>query len=131
VNATGYATAKKFELQEAQLKTKLKEWKMLDKFDILDFQWVGRPQANPTCQLASTSYLRVFAQAVEKDVVGKLLPAWATNTMQHFSGSCGRDILDGCMLTIDRFPQLAGSADGISEAIHRILSRNHRAERPR
>lgn len=39
VNATGYATAKKFALQEAQLRHKLKEWGVLHKFDILDFQW--------------------------------------------------------------------------------------------
>lgn len=86
VNATGYATAKKYELHEAQLKNRLKEWNMLDKFDVLDFQWVGRPQPNPTCQLASTTYLRIFAQAVEKDVIGKMMAAWATNVMQHFSG---------------------------------------------
>jgi hypothetical protein len=86
INATGTATARKFELQEAQLTAKLKEWALLDKFDVLDFQWVGRPQSNPTCQLASTTYLRIFAQAVEKEVIGKLLAAWAFNSMQHFSG---------------------------------------------
>jgi hypothetical protein len=86
INATGYASGKKFALQEAQLRSKLKEWGVLDKFDILDFQWVGRPEPNPSCQLASTSYLRVFAQAQDPKVAGKLLPAWATNAMQHFAG---------------------------------------------
>ena len=86
LNATGYATKKKFELQEAQLRSKLKEWGVLDQFDILDFQWTGRPEANPSCQLASTTYLRVFAQAKDQKVIGKLLPAWATNAMQHYSG---------------------------------------------
>ncbi|KAF2169346.1 hypothetical protein M409DRAFT_65040 [Zasmidium cellare ATCC 36951] len=93
LNASGYATAKKFALQEAQLKTKLKDWGVLDKFDILDFQWVGRPESNPSCQLASTTYLRVFAQAQDKDVVAKVLPAWATNSMQHFAGfHCSLDL---------------------------------------
>lgn len=86
LNATGYATQKKFELQEAQLRRKLKEWAVLDKFDLLDFQWVGRPASNPQSQLASTTYLRIFAQSRERDVVAKVLPAWAYNAMQHFAG---------------------------------------------
>lgn len=91
VNATGYATAKKFELQEAQLRSKLKELGVLDKFDILDFQHVGRPEPNPSSQLASTSYLRIFAQAKDKSVAGRLLFAWATNVMQV--RSIRRDLL--------------------------------------
>lgn len=59
---------------------------MLDKFDILDFQWVGRPEADPSSQLASTSYLRVFAQARGRDVVARLMPTWGSMAMQHFSG---------------------------------------------
>ncbi|KAK3714504.1 hypothetical protein LTR37_007810 [Vermiconidia calcicola] len=86
LNATGYATAKKFALQEAQLRRQLKVWNLYDKFDILDFQWVGRPEPNPSCQLASTTYLRIFAQGKDKAALGKLAPAWATNAMQHFSG---------------------------------------------
>ncbi|KXT01933.1 hypothetical protein AC578_2545 [Pseudocercospora eumusae] len=86
LNASGYATAKKFALLEAQITAKLKEWGVLHKFDILDFQWVGRPEENPSCQLASTTYLRVFAQAQDRDVVAKVLPAYATNAMQHFAG---------------------------------------------
>ena len=31
LNATGYATRKKFELQEAQLRSKLRDWDVLDK----------------------------------------------------------------------------------------------------
>lgn len=88
VNATGYATAKKFKLHEAQVRGKLKDWGFLDKFDILDFQWTGRPESNPSCQLASTTYLRIFAQAQEKDVVAKLLPAWGWNTMVSWILDC-------------------------------------------
>lgn len=86
LNATGYATAKKYALQEAQLRAKLKEWGVLDKFDILDFQYVGRPEPNPSSQLASTTCLRVFAQSRDKAAVARLFPAWATNAMQHYSG---------------------------------------------
>ncbi|KAI5358187.1 Putative acyclic terpene utilization [Septoria linicola] len=85
-NATGYATAKKFALLEAQIKDKLQEWKQLEKLDVLDFQWVGRPESNPSCQLASTTYLRVFAQAQDKNDVAKVFGAFAMNTMQHFAG---------------------------------------------
>ena len=86
INATGYATSKKFALQEGQLRSKLKDFGVLDKFDILDFQHVGRPETDPSSQLSSTSYLRIFAQARERDVIAKLMPAWGWNAMQHFSG---------------------------------------------
>ncbi|KAK3651503.1 hypothetical protein LTR56_005645 [Elasticomyces elasticus] len=86
INASGYATKKKYELQEAQLRRMLKLLGVIDKFDILDFQYIGRPEANPSCQLASTTYLRIFAQATEEDVIAKVLPAWAYNTMQHYAG---------------------------------------------
>ncbi|PPJ54771.1 hypothetical protein CBER1_04059 [Cercospora berteroae] len=86
VNATGYATAKKWALFEAQVRTKLQDWNVLDKFDVLDFQWVGRPEENPSCQLASTTYMRVFAQAQDKEVLTKLPGAFAVNAMQHFAG---------------------------------------------
>ena len=85
-NATGYATAKKWALLEAQMRAKLTEWAVIDRLDVLDFQWVGRPEENPSCQLASTTYMRVFAQAQDKDAVAKVLPAFAINSMQHFAG---------------------------------------------
>ena len=97
VCASGYATRKKFELQEAQLKSRLKSFGVLDEFDVLDFQWVGRPETNPSCQvcaspvnhiwmltwpqLASTTYLRMFAQSTKKEVVDKILSAFAYNLM--------------------------------------------------
>jgi hypothetical protein len=37
INATGYAIDKKYDLMEAQLKDKLKEWNILDKFQTLEF----------------------------------------------------------------------------------------------
>jgi hypothetical protein len=41
INATGYNTEKKYELQEAQIRYKLKADGLLDKFDILEFQRYG------------------------------------------------------------------------------------------
>jgi hypothetical protein len=38
LNATGYATAEKFKLHEAQIRFRLKEEKQLEKFQIIDFQ---------------------------------------------------------------------------------------------
>ncbi|KAK4503403.1 hypothetical protein PRZ48_004318 [Zasmidium cellare] len=118
LNASGYATAKKFALQEAQLKTKLKDWGVLDKFDILDFQWVGRPESNPSCQLASTTYLRVFAQAQDKDVVAKVFPAWATNSMQHFAGfHCSLDLRTAAPKPFLAFYPAILEQDSLDEAV--------------
>ncbi|EME46191.1 hypothetical protein DOTSEDRAFT_42739 [Dothistroma septosporum NZE10] len=85
-NATGYNSALKFQLLEAQHRKKLTDWGTISEFDILDYQWVGRPASNPSSQLASTTYLRIFAQAQSKDTISKVLPAFATNSMQHFAG---------------------------------------------
>lgn len=86
INATGYATAKKYELQEAQLRSKLQEWGLLEQFDVLDFQRIGVPAENPQCQLESTTSLRIFAQAKDAATVGKLAQAWMYNGMAHFAG---------------------------------------------
>lgn len=88
VNATGYATAKKYDLVEAQVKDKLQEWKILDKFQKLEFQRVGIPDPNPKSQLACTSYLRIFVQAAEQTTIYMLLKAFMFNGMQHFAGCC-------------------------------------------
>lgn len=130
LNATGYATAKKFALQEAQLKTKLKDWDVLDKFDILDFQWVGRPALNPGCQLASTTYLRIFAQAQEKDVVAKVLPAWATNSMQHFAGfHCSLDFRTATPKPFLAFYPALLEQNSLDEAVFLIGADNSQTQR--
>lgn len=86
LNATGYATHHKWDIQEAQLRAKLDEWGVTDKLDVLDFQRVGVPMENPDSQLASTTYLRIFAQASDVDVLGKVPEAWMLNGMAHFAG---------------------------------------------
>lgn len=87
MNATGYATSKKFDLMEAQLTSKLEEWGVLKNFDVLDFQRAGIPEPNPRCQMASTTYLRIFAQAQEQATLGKLMGAFAYNGMAHYAGA--------------------------------------------
>jgi hypothetical protein len=86
INATGYATARKYKLQEAQIRSKLQEWGLLEQFDVLDFQRIGVPAENPRSQLESTTSLRIFAQAKDATTVGKLAQAWTYNFMAHFAG---------------------------------------------
>ncbi|PGH11599.1 hypothetical protein AJ80_07069 [Polytolypa hystricis UAMH7299] len=81
----GYPPPPTTKLAEAQIRSKLEEWGVLDQFEILDFQRVGVPQTNPRSQLESTVYLRVFAQAAEAATLGKLAAAHGYNSMAHFS----------------------------------------------
>lgn len=76
MNINGLASEKKVNMFKAQLCHTLNRSGALSKFDVLDFQWVGRPESNPSSQLASTSYLRVFAQARDETTIEQLIPAW-------------------------------------------------------
>lgn len=76
VNATGYATKHKYDLQEAQLRTQLKEWGLMKDIDLLEFQRVGVPQENPRSQLAATTYLRIFVQAQSAETVRRVHQAF-------------------------------------------------------
>ncbi|TVY52574.1 hypothetical protein LCER1_G007154 [Lachnellula cervina] len=87
MNATGYATEKKYDLFEAQIKHSLKNWGVLDKFDILECFRAGVPQPNANFQMAATTYMRVFVQAVEKMTLFMFLKACGHNGMQHFAGA--------------------------------------------
>jgi hypothetical protein len=86
INATGVNTKKKYALQEAQVRSKLAEWGVLEDFDVLEFQALGVPEENPGSQLASTTTLRMFAQARRAETVGMLQKAWVYNGMAHFAG---------------------------------------------
>ncbi|KIX08077.1 uncharacterized protein Z518_02732 [Rhinocladiella mackenziei CBS 650.93] len=86
VNATGYATAEKWRLFEAQLRYALEQKDLADKFQMLDFQVLGTPEANPGSQFASTTYCRVFVQADAEAPIYGLLKSWSEIGMQHFSG---------------------------------------------
>lgn len=89
MNACGYAMDHKWDVQEAQVKSKLDEWGLLDKLDVLDFQRIGTPQENPVSQLASTTYMRIFAQAKDKSVCRAVAGAWNFVFMSHFPGKFG------------------------------------------
>lgn len=86
VNASGYATPHKWDVQEAQVRAKLREWRALDELDVLDFQRVGVPMENPDCQLAATTYMRIFVQAKGEDSIRKVAAAWSFTFMTHFPG---------------------------------------------
>lgn len=86
ISATGYATSHKYDLQEAQIRSKLEEWGDLDKLDVLDFQRIGVPEENSHCQLASTTELRIFMQVKEAATIGKAVQAWMWHGMSHFAG---------------------------------------------
>lgn len=85
-NATGYATAEKYRLLEAQFRNQLKVHGLSDQFQLLDFQRLGVPEANPRSQHASTTYLRLFSQADTQETLVGLLQCFQEIAMQHYSG---------------------------------------------
>ncbi|MCJ1376996.1 hypothetical protein MMC17_000086 [Xylographa soralifera] len=86
MNATGSATERKYQLQEAQVRTKLKQLGVSEDFETLEFQRCGIPEPDPQTQLASTTYLRIFAQAKEQATLGQLIKVITYFFMQHYSG---------------------------------------------
>ena len=87
INATGPAISKKWDLQEAQLRSRLEEWGVTKDIDLFEFQRVGVAQQNPKSQLSATAYLRIFVQAPKAETIRKVLEAWLYNAMQHFPGT--------------------------------------------
>lgn len=93
LNASGYATDHKWDVQEAQVRERLRAWHALDDLEVLDFQRVGVPMEDPDCQLASTTYMRIFAQARQAESVRKVAAAWNYTFMTHFPGMhCSLDL---------------------------------------
>ncbi|TPX11477.1 uncharacterized protein E0L32_007896 [Thyridium curvatum] len=86
LNATGYATAEKWAIYEKQIRFGLQKSCVLDDFSCLEFQVVGVNEANPKSQLRSTTYCRIFAQAVSEKPLNMLLKTIQEYGMQHFSG---------------------------------------------
>lgn len=86
-NATGYATAEKWKLFEAQIRYFLKLRGYTDKnFQLLDFQVLGVPAHDPWTQFSSTTYSRIFAQAESEEPLRMLFRAVSDHGQQHFSG---------------------------------------------
>lgn len=87
LNASGYATDHKWDIQEEQVRERLRKQNQLDQLDVLEFQRVGVPMENPDCQLASTTYMRIFSQAKKVEWVMNVAAAWTYMFMAHFPGS--------------------------------------------
>ncbi|PNP76201.1 hypothetical protein FNYG_10490 [Fusarium nygamai] len=86
INATGLNTSLKYDLQELQIRNKLKEWGVLESLDVLEFQRLGSPVENPRSQNASTTSLRIFVQSRQSEDVQKVFHAYVYTSMQHFPG---------------------------------------------
>jgi hypothetical protein len=69
------------------IKFGLKRLGILDKFDVLEFQRLGVPEADPRSQLRSTTYCRVFAEASDPNINLGLASLLGEFAMQHYSGS--------------------------------------------
>ncbi|KAF5632071.1 DUF1446 domain protein [Fusarium sp. NRRL 52700] len=87
LQAVGYATPKKWELAEAQLRNQLQKEDLLKDIDLLEFQQVGVPEENPKSQLRATTFLRIFVQAAQAATIKKVWEAWMYNLIQHFAGA--------------------------------------------
>ncbi|KNG80798.1 hypothetical protein ANOM_010317 [Aspergillus nomiae NRRL 13137] len=84
-NATGYATARKWDLLEKQLRHFLPESAAND-LETLEFQRVGVPDPNPSSQLKSTTYMRIFIAARTAQAVTTVAKAMRHISLKHFSG---------------------------------------------
>ncbi|KAK6386254.1 hypothetical protein LTS17_001829 [Exophiala oligosperma] len=87
MHAVGYATLRKYELAEAQLRRQLEETGLMEEIEELDFQRIGVPEDNPRNQLRATTYLRIFVQASRAETIKKVGEAWVYNLIQHFAGA--------------------------------------------
>ncbi|TVY33523.1 hypothetical protein LSUB1_G008353 [Lachnellula subtilissima] len=84
LNATGYATANKWDLLEKQLRRFIPA-EVLKDLETLEFQRVGVPAQNPSSQLESTTYLRVFITSRDEKAVAAVVKAMGNISLKHFS----------------------------------------------
>jgi hypothetical protein len=121
INASGYATPHKWDVQEAQIKEKLRSWRALEELDVLDFQRVGVPMEDPDCQLASTTYMRIFAQGRREESVRKVAAAWNHTFMSHFPGEYHPSNRAEAKLTVSRDALFVGLSYSDSKAFRGVL----------
>ncbi|KAF2100382.1 DUF1446-domain-containing protein [Rhizodiscina lignyota] len=118
-NAAGYATRKKYLLYEMQVRARLAEQGLNEAFDCLEFQVVGTPKENPTYQLESTTYFRIYAQAATPEPLAALKLLLADETMQHFSGlHWSQDLRTADPKSFYVYYPALVSQDEIKEAVH-------------
>ncbi|KAL4754595.1 hypothetical protein BDW72DRAFT_114779 [Aspergillus terricola var. indicus] len=85
LNATGYATSKKWDLLEKQIRYFLPD-SVHKELETLEFQRIGTPSSNPTSQASSTTYLRIFIASRSPQAVGAVGLALRNISLKHFSG---------------------------------------------
>ncbi|KAJ4265317.1 hypothetical protein NW762_004602 [Fusarium torreyae] len=85
LNATGYATNKKWDLLEKQFRYFLPQ-SIIENIETLEFQRVGTPAPNPASQLESTTYMRVFVAARSQKTVAAVATVLKDISLKHFSG---------------------------------------------
>ncbi|KAL4805064.1 DUF1446 domain-containing protein [Aspergillus unguis] len=85
LNATGYATARKWDLLEKQLRHFIPA-AVLNDLETLEFQRIGGPAQNPSSQLESTTYLRVFVTSKNESAILAVAKAMGSISLKHFSG---------------------------------------------
>ncbi|GJP91900.1 DUF1446 domain-containing protein [Aspergillus niger] len=85
LNATGYATDKKWDLFERQIRHFLPE-EVKQSLETLEFQRIGTPAVNPAFQAESTTYLRVFVASRSEGAVLAVAKALKDISLKHFSG---------------------------------------------
>ncbi|RAL02813.1 acyclic terpene utilization AtuA family protein [Aspergillus ibericus CBS 121593] len=84
-NATGFATEKKWDLLERQIRHFLPE-EARQNLETLEFQRIGTPAPNPVCQSESTTYLRIFVASRSENAVLAVAKAMQEISLKHFSG---------------------------------------------
>ncbi|KAL4985401.1 hypothetical protein BDW68DRAFT_145096 [Aspergillus falconensis] len=85
LNATGYATSKKWDLLEKQIRHFLPD-SVRKELETLEFQRIGAPSPNPKSQASSTTYLRIFLASRSPHAVGAVGLALRNISLKHFSG---------------------------------------------
>ncbi|KAG2412980.1 hypothetical protein HFD88_010539 [Aspergillus terreus] len=120
LNATGYATSKKWDLIEKQLRHFIPN-DVLDDLETLEFQRVGVPAPNPKSQLESTTYLRIFIASPSARSVRAVSMAMKDISLKHFSGfHCTLDMRTAVPRPfLVYYPALVDQED-IKETIHLI-----------
>lgn len=86
-NFAGYASKRKYKLYETQIRRRLEQNGLTDKFDILEFQMIGNSGVDPQSMFETTSYSRIFAQAKTPEPLSALKLLLADDTQQKPSVS--------------------------------------------
>ncbi|KAK1954660.1 DUF1446-domain-containing protein [Colletotrichum sublineola] len=84
-NATGHSYERKAALFEKKIRALVGN-DVLEDFDVLEFQRIGVPAANPMNQNSNTVYIRIFAQSTKADALNAISRAVRDVSLRHYSG---------------------------------------------